>query len=165
MSPLIFAAAGLALTAIPKAALFDAPVHIVARAAPFSVVTIEAATKIDGNRYHSWASFRTNHEGVVDVARSAPTAGSYTSSDAMGLFWSMTPFGPSVFSTPTLEPMLVSLTVNAGTRHAKVTLTRLRTAPDVIRQPIQNAPFVGTLFQHQSGPPRAIVVVLGGSEG
>ena len=161
----LVAALASSLNALPQMGLFDSPVHIVAHAEPRSTVTLEATARIDGNRYHSWASYRADQRGVIDVSRDAPLQGSYAGHAPMGLFWSMSPQGSSVYSRPSLDPIDVALTLHARVGVAHATIRRLRISPDVIREPIRDAPFVGTLFTHRSAKARAIVVVLAGSEG
>jgi Acyl-CoA thioester hydrolase/BAAT N-terminal region len=39
----------------------------------------------------SWALFRADHTGLVDMRSQVPEDGTYRTLDAMGLFWSMYP--------------------------------------------------------------------------
>src|SRR5262249_44631216 len=39
--------------------------------------------------WHSWASFRTQTDGTIDLASAASEAGTYSGTDPDGMFWSM----------------------------------------------------------------------------
>ncbi|ABR50013.1 palmitoyl-CoA hydrolase [Alkaliphilus metalliredigens QYMF] len=53
-------------------------------------VTIQAEMQDDVKRtWHSFASFIANHEGKIDLDKTAPKEGSFTNCDPNGLLWSM----------------------------------------------------------------------------
>jgi dienelactone hydrolase len=83
----------------PAETLIDEPVLIrLSGFEPNQEVTVRAMTVgtafpdfVDkGKVYESFATFRTDAQGVVDLATQAPLSGSYNIVDGMGLFWSMT---------------------------------------------------------------------------
>jgi dienelactone hydrolase len=160
-----FASEHFTLSATPLVALFDAPVQIRVEAlAAGEPVTIEASARIDGTDYRSWAFFRANPQGLLDVSATAPIAGTYDGTDPMGLFWSMAPVKPPAYTPPSLEPFAVTLTVYGARGTQSLRLTRERVSPDVERIPLEKQPIVGTLFLHPADA-RGVVIVLGGSEG
>jgi dienelactone hydrolase len=154
------------LTVAPKRALIDAPVRIRAKTqSAYAVVTIEARAEIDGAAYRSWASYRTDATGAVDLDTAAALQGTYAGVDGMGLFWSMQPISTHGYVPASLVPLRIRLTLYTTTGSNSVTLTRERIAADVTRVALRGEPIVGTLFLSRKSSARGIVVVLGGSEG
>lgn len=162
-----YAAAGeTVFTAAPQTALIDAAVRIRAKTqSARAVVTIEARTEIDGTTYRSWASYRTDAAGALNLDAAAPLRGTYAGVDGMGLFWSMQPIASHGYVPAPLAPFRIRLTLYTVTGSIDVTLTRQRIAADVTRVTLGGAPIVGTLFFSRKSSARGIVVVLGGSEG
>src|SRR5687767_10020578 len=71
----------------PPEALLDEAVCIqVTGLEPHDRVRVTART--EAFRAQSWGDFIADASGVVDVARSAPVAGTYSGCDPLGLFWS-----------------------------------------------------------------------------
>jgi esterase/lipase len=58
---------------------------------PWARVTLRLATEIDGTEFVSSADYYADESGRIKLATQAPVTGSYQGTDAMGLFWSMTP--------------------------------------------------------------------------
>ena len=81
------------ISVTPAVALVDTPVAItLAGFAPGEDVTLRARTRDDdGREWASFATFRADGAGAVDLTSQPPLAGSYAAADAMGPFWSMTP--------------------------------------------------------------------------
>jgi dienelactone hydrolase len=153
------------MVATPQRALFDAPVHVVAKTGTArETITLEARATIDGIPYRSWGSYRADDSGTVDLATVAPTSGTYAGADPMGLFWSMEPIARAGYAPPSLQPIDVRLTAYAAHGTTAIALRRDRIGADVARLSVA-APFVGTLFSHRNEKANGIVVVLGGSEG
>ncbi|HZY96420.1 MAG TPA: acyl-CoA thioesterase/bile acid-CoA:amino acid N-acyltransferase family protein [Candidatus Cybelea sp.] len=154
------------LIVTPESALFDTPVSIRVRmATPNSPVTLEGGAAIDGRSYRSWASFRTDASGAVDLAATAPLRGTYTGVDPMGLFWSMQPIKSHGYMPASLNPIHVHLTLYTKAGSTSVLVTRTRIASDVTRVALRGEPIVGTLFLPKKSRVRGAVIVLGGSEG
>jgi dienelactone hydrolase len=153
-------------TVAPQTALIDAPVRIRAKTeSPHTFVTIEARAEIDGTAYRSWASYRTDATGAVNLDAAAPVQGTYAGVDGMGLFWSMQPISSHGYVPASVVPVRIRLTLYTTTGSNSVTLTRERIAADVTRVALRGESIVGTLFLSRKSSPRGIVVVLGGSEG
>jgi dienelactone hydrolase len=160
------ASAETAFTVAPQTALIDSPVRILAKTqSAHAVVTIEARAEIDGTTYRSWASYRTDATGAVNLDAAAPLRGTYAGVDGMGLFWSMQPVASHGYVPASLAPVRIRLTLYTTTGSNGVTLTRERIAADVTRVALRGEPIVGTLFLSRKSSARGIVVVLGGSEG
>ncbi len=153
-------------TVAPQTALTDAPVRLRAKTqSPHAFVTIEARAEIDGTAYRSWASYRTDATGALNLDAAAPLQGTYAGVDGMGLFWSMQPMASHGYVPASLVPIRVRLTLYTATSSNSVMLTRERIAADVTRVALRGKPIVGTLFLSRRSSARGIVVVLGGSEG
>jgi dienelactone hydrolase len=154
------------LSVAPQTALIDHPVDVTVRTrSPRALVTVEARARIDGTSYRSWALYRTDSSGRVDLATAAPLDGTYAGADRMGLFWSMQPLEIHGFNAASLNPIGVRLTLYAADGSTSVIATRSRVAPNVRRVPLRGEPIVGTLFLAPGSSARGVVIVLGGSEG
>jgi dienelactone hydrolase len=159
-------------------ALFDQPVHVtVTGLTKGEKVTVKAqATSGIHQVWQSYADFTADDAGVVDVARSVPTSGTYAGADGMGLFWSMripptedddTYFIPA---TPQEQPKLpVQLTVTAGGKQlASTTVERSWLTPGETARTLTLAAdkVEGVLFEPApTATRRPGVLVFGGAEG
>lgn len=155
----------------PAEALFDEPVAIrILDAPPGAAVAITAST-IDGLgvRWESTAGFVADSQGLVDVARQAPTGGDYRTADPMGLIWSMKRMAsdgpPARFLASPLTPPVIAFSARAGDQAgAGARIARPMMLGGVNRTTLRERGLVGTLFSHADGP-RPGVLVLGGSGG
>lgn len=156
----------------PDTALVDEVVSIrVTGLMPGQTVAIKA-TMID-RRSREWASravFTADRSGIIDVSRQAPTEGSYSGIDAMGLFWSMDiPTAQSAGASQPkslLEPLTMKFDVEAdGKVVASATLKRLYTAMDVKACDVKDNGLVGRFYEPAGGGAHPGILVLGGSEG
>jgi dienelactone hydrolase len=136
----------------PQIAPLDQPVDIVVVGLkPGDEVTVQLST---GDRA-SHGVFTADERGVVDLTRHAPSAGTYTGVDAMGLFWSLERTGGKP------GPMCLSVE-GAG----EIELQRLTVPEGVERVEVRENGLVGTLFAPEDdGGELPGVIVLGGSEG
>ena len=161
------------ITIAPNPSLSDEPVH--ARLLGFTPgqrVRLRAEMADDaGQCWRSWAEFDTNEAGAVDVATTAPLAGSYYGVDAMGLFWSMERSdvgdnAPATFARTTTNPLTVTFTAEAdGCEVAMARHIRLGMADGVRRVEARERGLVGTLLLPPGEGPHPGVIVLGGSSG
>ena len=155
----------------PEAALIDAPVSIrVEGLASGDRITLRASTDTYGSLWSARAEFVAGPDGVVDVTRMAPVAGSYAGVDAMGLVWSMTPesadWRTGFARHRGLQPWAIRLAVEkGGAVIAEGKAMRLRTTNQVERHEIRRDGVVGTLFVPHGGKARPGIISLGGSEG
>ena len=133
-------------------------------------ITVRAAARDDlGNRWESFAEFATNADGDVDLALTAPSAGTYHVADAMGLFWSMQ-LDPAVearapFVKTNADPVVVTIMAELdGKPVTSIELTRRYLADQIVRGDIDDSNLVGAFFHHTSEA-RPGVLLLGGSGG
>ena len=77
---------------LPVPCLVDQTLEIRLRgAAAGEPVVVRLCSRFNVAVLLSEATFRADDQGVVDLCRDAPVAGSYAGVDAMGLFWSRAP--------------------------------------------------------------------------
>jgi dienelactone hydrolase len=151
--------------------LFDAVVAIELRGFPVrQPITITAIqTYPNMSRWQGRATFMSDDDGNVDVARQAPISGTYDGVSAMGLIWSaeLLP-GQNKMPPPgaIMQPKLVQLEATGpdGTR-AELTLARDVARPGVARHVIRTDGIVGTLFLPPNAGPHPAVIVLNGGDG
>jgi acetyl esterase/lipase len=127
---------------------------------PESQVTLRASMP----GYASYASFRADAAGSVDVASQAPLEGSYEGADADGLFWSMVATEAAV-ARPSDE---IDVTLRAevgGEVVASATLARFATAPGVVETPVHDDGLVAVLVTPATPGPHPALLAFGGSEG
>jgi dienelactone hydrolase len=170
-------AAHAVLSAQPKAALVDAPERITLRGltageqVTISARAVSAAGQATPERpFSSSATFHADASGVVDTAKSSPSAGSYTGVEAMGLFERLHP--ARVDSFVNLYPRTgqqVTITATSGGRTlASATVVRHPLGDGVRSTTLTTgqAGFDGQLFTPAAGGGRHLaVLIFGGSEG
>ncbi|GAA1992630.1 acyl-CoA thioesterase/BAAT N-terminal domain-containing protein [Catenulispora subtropica] len=141
----------------------------VAGADPGSTVTLTAtAEDAHGVTWKSKAAFKADAQGVVDLTRQAPTGGSYSGVDPMGLFWSMDP--PTGSPAEGFDSDGFTATITAADQGATV-------SADVARQfesageteralTVAEDGFEGHLFLPPGiDKPRPALIMIGGSDG
>ncbi|CAL9703476.1 unnamed protein product [Knipowitschia caucasica] len=102
------------LSLLPPRCLFDQPVQVtVSGLKPQQEVVLRASTTDDrGDFFRSWAEYRADHSGQVDVSRDPSLQGSYTGVWPMGLLCTMKPQIPyRTFKAQALVPLKVKLSV------------------------------------------------------
>jgi pimeloyl-ACP methyl ester carboxylesterase len=156
------------IVATPADAMIDVPRAIRAEgfAARAPVEMTARLTQNDGTHWRSRASFIADARGAVDVARTAPLAGSYAGVSPMGLVWSMRPTGGTWPPRPLVAPINVELVARgADNRTAQGGFTQTFLAPGVTRSEICEGGMVGTLFTPPGAGPHRVLMVLAGSGG
>jgi dienelactone hydrolase len=155
------------ITATPAVGLFDQPRTIgVSHLRPGERITVDASTVRLSGTWTSSATFRADGGGVVDLARTVPTSGSYAVASAMGLVWSErlhTRGSPALPHGP-----VTTLTVDAGGRAVgSARFTQEFEAPGVTvhRETLRSAGFDGTYYAPPGASRRTAVILWGGSEG
>ena len=161
------------ITITPAAALIDEPVAVTIKGlTPGAAVTVAAfATDRLHIRWTSTAQFTATSTGTVSLDQPTSAGGSYSGTNAMGLFQSMTPTTPAsttFFTDITGYPVELQASV-AGKVVATATTQRLGTLSADVTQTQETVSAAGVhaiLFMPKASlankPP---VVVLGGSEG
>jgi dienelactone hydrolase len=166
------AADGAAFTTEPGQPLLDDVVRIrLTGVQPGAAVTIKAEAELRGRTFRSRATFTADESGRVDVLRQAPTAGTYSGVDPMGLFWSMEA-EPSAGTglvppaPPLTEPRLTRLIAEVdGQAVATSELKRWPAKPGVRVADVRKDGLVGRFFESPEPGRRPAVLVLSGSEG
>ncbi|MEW1549881.1 acyl-CoA thioesterase/bile acid-CoA:amino acid N-acyltransferase family protein [Streptomyces tsukubensis] len=161
----------------PRAAA-DEPVRIrvTGLAAGQEVTVTSQATDYAGTAWTGRAVFTADGAGAVDLTRARPSAGTYSTADGMGLFWSMNPgqgrADESWFVSRWPEDQAgyeVRLAVHAaGERLASRVLTRTWLAEGTTHRLLTAARegVHGALYLPPAGAPRrSPVLSFGGSEG
>ena len=128
------------LAALPESVRVDEDVRVraegIARDVPVIVSLANAGAP--GSVLLARAEFLAS-EGDIDLARDAPLSGSYVGVDAMGLFWSRTPH-PAADVPPqvqvAVDPMTVTLTVQAGGEVLSHAIRRYFLSPEEVRLPL-----------------------------
>jgi hypothetical protein len=144
--------------------LVDEPVGlVVAGARPGSEVAVRATVEVAGAVHQARATFDADQAGVVDTARQASRAGSYTGVDPFGLWWSGQPVGPS--RRPPSAPLTARVQAATAGRMAEAVLERHWLTLEAAATPVRE-PGVWGLFARPAGDgPFPGVVCFGGSSG
>uniref|UniRef100_A0A8C6UIS3 Acyl-coenzyme A thioesterase 1-like n=1 Tax=Neogobius melanostomus TaxID=47308 RepID=A0A8C6UIS3_9GOBI len=133
--------------------MFDDPlqIRVTGLSSRQDVVLRASATDERGSNFSSWAEFRADHSGQVDLSRDAPLSGSYSGVQPMGLLWSLSPEVPhrKFFKNQALSPHVVSFSVvdkQDGQILAQETNERCILGDGVQRQTVTEQGFTGVLF-------------------
>jgi dienelactone hydrolase len=152
-------------------ALIDQPVRIdVHGLQPHQSITLMAETR-DGTPglWRSWAQFQADADGRVDVTRAAPSAGTYTGRNGMGLFLSPQPDGNTAQPVPPGPVEHVTLSVKSGGKVvARRTLVRRMRGQDVLTRHLlpDQSGFAGDFYTAPAGAAvRPGILIFGGSKG
>lgn len=168
------------LTATPRSALVDEPVHIRATGLdPFQVVCLQASLKDKkGTIFGSQAYYKANEVGEIDLERDSAIGGSYVGVHPMGLFWSLTPEKPlarlmkdDVMDSPfqielkLCDPHFPVKYITVSPPRASLTLERWYVAPGVTRIQVKEGRLRGALFLPPGEGRFPAVIDLFGSTG
>jgi hypothetical protein len=155
----------------PEAPLMDDVVQVRLAGLPAGKTVTLVATHQRGQAWRARAAFVADDQGKVDVSKQAPTSGSYSGIDPMGLFWSMEPGDdpPPKEQPPAAkvtDPRVTSFElVIDGQTVAKSELKRWLAKPGVRVTDVRDDGLVGKLFEPAEKGRQAGVLVLSGSEG
>jgi dienelactone hydrolase len=167
----------------PPEVLIDQPVSIrLSGFEPNQEVTLRATTvgiafpdlSESGKVYESYATFRTDSQGTVDVSKQAPISGTYTTVDGMGLFWSMVLKPSSTPSSPAPTPpnplnavqyhIAFSAEVNGKPIAKTMVVQDMGSASVVVKEVAENG-VLGQFYQPAGKGPFPAVIALVGSQG
>src|SRR5262249_51222714 len=152
-------------------ALIDTEIAIELRGFPArQPVTITALQTFPStSRWQAHATFMSDDDGCVHVARQAPVSGTYDGVSAMGLIWSAERLPGGTRTPPAdfiMQPWFVQLKATGlDGANAELTLERHVAGPGVTRHPIRSEGMVGTLFLPPGDGPHPAVIVLNGGGG
>uniref|UniRef100_A0A3B3ZLX3 Acyl-coenzyme A thioesterase 1-like n=1 Tax=Periophthalmus magnuspinnatus TaxID=409849 RepID=A0A3B3ZLX3_9GOBI len=145
--------------------LFDEPLQVtMTRLKPNQEVELRAsATDEKGKCFRSWAVYRADHAGQVDLSRDAPLRGSYRGVQPMGLLCSITSEVSHKYflKTQALSPHQVNLSVHdRDLLLTQETNHRCILGNGVQRQTVTEAGFTGVLFTPPGPGPFAALLDL-----
>lgn len=153
------------LRLLPSArCLFDEPIQVqVSGLSSLQEVRLRArATDERGEEFRSWAVFRANQTGQIDLSRDAPLSGTYSGVHPMGLLFSMRPVTPHkyFFKNKVLSPHIVKFTVHDEQDRllAEETNERWLMGNGVQRQTVKEGSFTGVLFTPPGAGPYPAVL-------
>jgi dienelactone hydrolase len=137
---------------------------------PGERVTLAVETADEQATWSSRATFDAPPDGVLDLAATAPVAGSYDRADPMGPVWSLSPDddavdGPFGIDLDPLGSHDLAYTAEAGERTVAGTVVVRHAAPGVTRHDATPAGFGGSWFEPAGDGPHPAVLVLHGSGG
>lgn len=136
---------------------------------PACRVTLHAhSADAAGQAWSSQAVFTADRDGLVDLRRDAPAAGSYRVADPMGLVWSMLPAGAAESRQvrDRLDPVPLWLTAEAdGAGSVRAQVWRSLVPDGLVRTEVADHGLVGVLFHPAGDGPWRGVMQLGGAEG
>ena len=114
----------------------------------------------------SWAEFAGNASGTIDVDHATPRRGSWTSSDALGLFWSMRRVASADREELTADRSRVRLILEVGNAPIERAEIRLRaSARPLTRRVVISDRLVGAFVAPTGVVNAPVVIALHGSEG
>ena len=157
----------------PRSALVDERITIrLSGLPPGKRVTVRASTRDDDfNRlWESYAVYKVDIHGKVDLTWRRALEGSFQGIDGMGLFWSME-LDPSVeeecyFRKSSLDPIRVKISVEMDAETVLEGMAvRNFIAKNIIRREVRMNGLVGVLFVPNGDGPYPGVIVLGGGDG
>jgi len=131
-------------------------------------VTLRAFLKDDaGKRWESHAVFTCDADGMVDLSRQRPDAGTYKEADPMGLLWSMAPEdakGAGAYVKANSEPEEVTFTAEADEVMVDSReIERLYLGPGVERISVDEDGIIGTYFKPEADGPRPAIILMHGT--
>ena len=116
---LTFHVRGQTILVEPGDGMMDARFEVrVGGLVPRAPVIVRASMNdADGNLWQSWAGFRADDQGALDLSAHRPVHGTYGAPDPMGLIWSMdragSDHGRTRFARRGVEPLTVTFTVES----------------------------------------------------
>lgn len=139
---------------------------------PDQIVTVHAIAKDEtGIEWASFAKFKADSNGNVDLGTQKPLSGTYDEIDPMGLFWSMEPQSEegkfASFVARDLEhPVIIKFVLEAeGQVIASESIERSMIAPNILREEVREDGLVGTFFHPDDDSSYPGIIILGGSDG
>jgi dienelactone hydrolase len=123
-------------------------------------------------RLHAWADFRANGKGVVDLDRTAPSAGLWRSAGSMPVYWaglpsdrSGAPMPDGLASSPADRSRIRLAAVRGETVFAETSLAIRPELADVAVEDVRTPDLVGAFAAPREARKLPLVIVLHGSEG
>lgn len=157
----------------PLSALLDTPLKIKLRGFQANQFVTVKSRMMDsaGIVWQAHAVYQTDANGQLDLDAHAPISGTYATTDAMGLIWSMTPTTEAdryaMFARPPdLAPLVVEFdAVVEDEVVAQAQVERLHVADGVKRVIVREKGLFGTLFLPAGDGPFPAITLVSGSGG
>lgn len=154
------------LDVVPLLSSIDQDLSIsVFHLSPGEKIILRAETQsADGKKWVSWAQYRADPCGKVNLFSDAPLAGSYTDVDSMGLFWSMEPEDQSIiaYKMPPDE-MRIRLSLEIDEKMiAEKEIHRFYGNREIQRITIEESGIKALLFLPPSSSPLPAIMTLNG---
>ncbi len=126
--------------------------------------TVNERPAVDTTVYTSWARMRATRQGHLAVDSTTPLAGSWSSADPLGLFWSMTrDAGASTFAG---APGTVEIVLERGdVVSARLALPLRVSRVALTEHTVRNDSVAGAFAVPNDGATHPLVLLLHGSEG
>ena len=151
---------------VPSRPLIDEPAGIViSGCAPGRPLTLTASSIIDGSVHEATATFTADGTGVVDTARDASIAGSYTGTDPFGLWWSATPAGPAAHAAAPPGPVTSRLRAETARDPITAEYQRHWLAPGATLTEVREPGLQGAFARPAGSGPFPGVIAFAGSGG
>lgn len=158
----------------PQPALADQKLSIrLGGLKPNEIVSLTADSKDNlGRPWQSYATFKANAQGLVDLDTDKPLAGTYNLADSMGLFWSMRLMNSgssgdlNYLDDENPEGTSTGLTAKVdGQQIATLYVRRLVAADGVTRTTVNQDGLAGVFYTPGGGGRHPAVIILAGAEG
>lgn len=120
-------------------------------------------------RLHAWADLVADRNGVVDVAKSTPKAGTWRKRDALALFWSGKSNGDAepdfVAAASPQSDELALFVERSGALLSATKVVLSASSPDVAVEDVRSPTLNGAFAYRKGAGAAPLVIVLHGSEG
>lgn len=119
--------------------------------------------------WESYADYKVDSTGKVNLDQQPPIAGSFDEADSMALLMSMVAKNPKnepEFCKKTFDPIITKITVRVGNQIVdEVRVMRKIMADNIIMEFIEENGIVGIIFRPKENKPNPGIIVLGGWDG
>ena len=155
----------------PEVGLVDTPPHVELHGVPPDADVTIRARLLDHSAvpWSSYATYRSNAKGSLDLTRDPPVSGMYTGVDGEGLISALavdSGFPSRPFDNSSLAALRVEFAAEIGAHQvARVSAHRLYVGAGVQVTALRERGLSGMFFQPLSDEPRPGIIVLGGSSG
>jgi len=125
-------------------------------------------SKVDTMVFSSWARLRADAKGNIDVGRARPIAGSWSTPDGLGMFWSMMRVRVNDTSKRMPVPPIGSIGVRLERSGVVLDSVLFRLRPTLIslnERTVANGTIAGAFAAPADGRRHPVVLLLHGSEG
>lgn len=130
-------------------------------------VTLRARMPLDGRLWESRTVFRSDADGIVDIASQRPIEGEYRGVDPMGPFWSMrqTTGEDAAENEYVRETTAILTAIIEGEIFGATQVNRVFAAPGVTRASVRENGLVAEFYRPAGVGPHPTLIRVGGSGG